>query len=201
MKKLLISGIFVVAVAGLSVVRADIIPTFVGTSTLDQQNTIWSYTVNITAEQSANPGDFFTIYDFGNFIPGSNSQPAGWTFSSSLLGTTPSQTNPVDNPSLLNLTWTYNGPTILGSTPAGQNIGPFRVSMAGFLPERLPPTGNGYFAAQGTLVTGPNAGSKVDNVGRIPVPIAIPEPSTFALIVGAGGLGLIGRALARRRRL
>jgi hypothetical protein len=162
-------------------------------------STVWA--VNITAEQNATSGDFFTIYDFGNFIPGSNSQPAGWTFSSSLVGITPSQTNPTDNPSLLNLTWTYNGPTIMGSTPAGQNIGPFQVSTAGFLPEFVPPTHNTDFTAQGTLAGGPNAGSHVNNVGKIPVPTAIPEPSTLGLIFGTGGLGLVGRALARRRRL
>ena len=38
-------------------------------------------------------GDYFTIYDFGNFLAGSNLQPVGWTFSSSLLGTTPGLVN------------------------------------------------------------------------------------------------------------
>ncbi len=199
-KKLLFAGIVVIA-ASLTQAKADIIPTFTGTSTQGGQNTIWSYTVNITAEQNATAGDFFTIYDFGAFIPGSNMQPADWTFSSSLVGITPAQTNPFDNPAIANLTWTYNGPTIAGTTSAGQNIGPFQVSTAGFQPEVAPGLRNSQFAAQGTLATGPNAGSKVDNVGQISVPAAIPEPSTLALIAGAGGLGVIGRALARRRRL
>ena len=200
MKRILAIGAVASAIV-ISAARADIIPTFVGTSTVDQQNTIWSYTINITAEQNATSGSFFTIYDFGNFIPNSNVEPAGWTFSSSLVGVTPSQTNPFDDPSLLNLTWTYNGPTISGATPAGKNIGPFQVSTTGFQPEVAPQTHNSQFAAQGTLATGPNAGSPVNNVGEITVPTAIPEPSTIALIVGTGGLGLIGRALQRRRRL
>ena len=38
-------------------------------------------------------GDFFTIYDFGSFIPGSASAPVGWTLSSSNVGVTPGQLN------------------------------------------------------------------------------------------------------------
>jgi hypothetical protein len=200
MKKLLLLASIALA-GGLMGVRADIIPTFTGTSgSQNQQNTIWSYTINITAEQNATNGDFFTIYDFGDFVPNSNSQPAGWTFSASLTGTTPSQTNPTDNPSLYNLTWTYNGPPISGATPAGQNIGPFSVEVPGFDPEFQSPTRDGQFAAQGTLAQGPEAGSKVNNIGIVPVPAAIPEPSTLALIFGTSGLGMVGRAIARRRR-
>ena len=186
---------------GLISARADVIPSFVSAGpSADQQNTVWSYKIDITAEQNVTTGDFFTIYDFGNFMPGSNVEPSGWTFSASLVGTTPSQTNPTDNPSLFNLTWTYSGPTIVGNSPAGQNIGPFSVMTAGFDPEFLQINSNGQFAAQGTLATGPNAGTHVNNVGAISVPAAIPEPSTLALIFGTGGLGVIGRALVRRRR-
>jgi hypothetical protein len=199
MKKVLLASLALLAAATM-VGRADIIPTFTGTSTIDEQSTVWNYTINITKEQNATVGDFFTIYDFGSFIAGSNVQPAGWTFSSSLVGTTPSQINAADNPNILNLTWTYNGPTIIGNSPAGLNIGPFSVSTAGFLGDTVPSIKSSMFAAQGTLAGGPTAGSKVNNVGNISVPAAIPEPSTIALILGSGGLGMVGRALARRRR-
>jgi hypothetical protein len=200
MKKFLLLASIILS-SGLIAARADIIPTFTGTTgSQDQQSTIWSYTINVTAEQNATSGDFFTIYDFGNFVPDSSSAPAGWTFSASLVGVTPAQTHPTDDPSLYNLTWTYSGPTISGATPAGQNIGPFSIAVSGFDPEFQSPTRMGQFAAQGTRATGPDAGTKVNNVGAIPVPAAIPEPSTLALIFGTGGLGMIGRAIARRRR-
>jgi hypothetical protein len=179
--------------------QADLIPSFAGTSTIDEQSTIWNYTINITKEQNANSGDYFTIYDFGNFIPGSNMQPSGWTFSSSLVGTTPSQTIPFDDPTIPNLTWTYTGATIIGDSAAGLGIGPFSVSTAGFLGEFAPQMRMSMFAAQGTLAGGPNAGSKVNNVGQIQVPTAIPEPSSFALMLAGVALGLGGRAIVRRR--
>jgi hypothetical protein len=188
--------------AGIICVRADIIPSFVGTSGAnDDTSTVWSYKIDITAEQNATSGDFFTIYDFSSVVPTATAQPAGWTFSTSLVGVTPAQTNPSDDPSLYNLTWTYSGPTIAGSSSAGQNIGPFSVSIpSAFNVEVAPASRAGQFAAQGTLASGTNAGSKVNNIGAVPVPAAIPEPSTVALIFGTGGLGLVGRALARRRR-
>src|SRR2546421_2812269 len=101
--------------------RADIIPTLspnppaaaVGGFT-------WNYSANVTVDQMVNQGDFFTVYDFGAFTLGSNHQPAGWTFSSSLIGTNPSLVLPADNPSILNLTWTYTGTTpINGSAMIG----------------------------------------------------------------------------------
>ncbi len=51
------------------------------------------------------------------------------------------------------------------------------------------------------MSTGPNAGSTIGNIAPIVVPKVVPEPSTFALILGIGTLGLTGRGLARRRKL
>src|SRR5881394_1029502 len=102
MKKL-----FVITLIGLIAtfsLRADIIPTFNGTSPGTGTNTVWNYSINITTDQQVSIGDFFTIYDFGPFITGSNVQPTGWTFSSSLTTAPPANTNPPDNPTLENLT-------------------------------------------------------------------------------------------------
>ena len=122
-------------------------------------------------------------------------QPAGWTLTTALLGVTPAKVNAPDNPSILNLTWTYSGPVIPSAT---SGIGPFQVAISG---PRRTEFSNSYFAAQGTLSSGPNAGSTIGNIAPIVVPTAVPEPSTLALIFGTGGLGVIGRALARRRKL
>jgi PEP-CTERM motif-containing protein len=169
--------------------RADIIPSFTGT-TISGPNTVWGYQIDITSEQIVTAGDFFTIYDFGPFVARSNSQPSNWSFSWSLVGPTPAGTNAPDNPNILNLTWTYTGSSAL----TGIGIGPFSVMTAGA--QERPPTRDSFFAAQGTRGSGPDAGTKVNNVGRIPVPAPIPEPSSVALI----GLGALSWAIARRRR-
>src|SRR5256714_5929126 len=99
--------------------RADIIPTL-DSITGSSPNFTWNYSANVTVDQTINPGDFFTIYDFGTIAPGSNMQPTGWTFSQALLGPTAALTSPTDNPSILNLTWTYAGQTpITGSAALG----------------------------------------------------------------------------------
>jgi hypothetical protein len=185
------------------VLRADIIPNFIGAAPDDSaQNTVWTYNADITAEQNATNGDFFTIYDFGSFIVGSNQQPADWTFSFSLVTAPPAMISVPDDATLYNLTWTYTGSSpIIGNSAAGQNIGPFSIMVSGFQGEEVPLTVQGWFAAQGTAAGGSNPGTKINNVGRLDVPAPIPEPSTIALVIGTGGLGLLGRALARRRRL
>src|SRR6266478_2825211 len=80
----------------------------------------WNYSANVTVDQRVEHDDFFTIYDFGNFVAGSNTQPAGWAFSSALLGRTPPLVLPHDDPGILNLTWTYIGKNpIIGPAPLG----------------------------------------------------------------------------------
>jgi hypothetical protein len=189
MKKI---ALLITCFAAITAARADIIPVFIGTSP-SGPNAVWGYQIDITSDQQVTTGDFFTIYDFGPFISGSNIQPAGWTFSSSLVTAPPSNVNPPDNPSLLNLTWTYTGTTTI---PTGSNVGPFSVTVAGTQFSEVPQTRNSHFAAQATRV---NGGSKINNVGQIPVPTAIPEPTTLSLLVLAGA-GAIGRALRRRQK-
>ncbi len=170
--------------------RADIIPTLSST-TPTSGGFKWNYSANVTVDQMVQPGDFFTIYDFGAFTPLSNTQPAGWTFSSSLVGTNPSLVTPVDNPSILNLTWTYNGATTINGSAL---LGDFSV-VANTNQLR-----DSDFAAEATRSTGPNAGSKVDNVGRISVPV--PEMSALLPILSVCGAGFLASvpSLLRRRK-
>jgi hypothetical protein len=189
------TAVLIACLAAVAAVRGDIIPVFTGTSP-SATNTVWGYQIDITSNQQVTTGDFFTIYDFGPFISGSNVQPSGWTFSSSLLTTPPSGVNPPDDPTLLNLTWTYTGATTI---PTNSTVGPFSVTVAGTQFQEAPPTRAAYFAAQATRATGDGAGTKINNVGQVPVPTAIPEPTTLSLLA-LGGAGAVARALRRRRK-
>ena len=167
------------------IARADIIPSYEST-TPSGGNFQINYTAVVTGDQRVDTGDFFTIYDFNGLVQNSATMPANWSFSSLLIGVTPSRVNPPDDPTILNLTWTYTGATpIIG--PAA--LGTFSaVSTFG----QLHP---GYFAAEGTLNPG---GTKVDNVGVVQVPV--PEISTFNQILEICGLGIVGFAASRLRK-
>lgn len=175
--------------ATVLVARADVIPSLSSTSPVGS-NFDWNYSANVTVDQTVEHGDFFTIYDFGKFAVGSNTQPAGWTFSSALVGINPSLVTPTDNPSILNLTWTYTGSTPITGSAA---LGIFSI-LADTNQLRT-----SDFAAQATRSSGPNAGTKVDNVGRISVPV--PEMSALLpifSICSAGLLSLLPGFLRRR---
>jgi hypothetical protein len=173
-------------------VNGDIIPTLSPSSPAPTAGGFtWNYSTNVTIDQMVQPGDFFTVYDFGTFNPGSNFQPAGWTFSSALTGQNPSLVIPTDNAALLNLTWTYTGTTTINGA---QFLGDFSVIAAS---NQLRTSD---FAAEATRNSGPTAGTKVDNVGTISVPI--PEMSALFPILSVCGAGVVASipSLLRRRK-
>jgi PEP-CTERM motif len=192
MKKISIVTLFAM-LAAVSMVRADIIPNFAFTSPGSGTSTVWNYSIDITSNQQVTAGDFFTIYDFGPFIAGSNVQPTGWTFSSSLVTPPPSNTTPPDDPTLQNLTWTYMGATAI---PTGTHLGPFAVAQPTSVFQEVPSLKTGFFAAQATR--NDSSGSKINNVGQVPVPVPVPEPTTLSLLALAG-VGSALKAIRRRK--
>lgn len=184
--------IALIGLASVAALRADIIPSFSGTSPGTGTNTVWNYSINITSDEQVTTGDFFTIYDFGPFVANSATAPAGWTFSSSLVTPPPPNTNPPDNPTLANLTWTYSGPTI----PSMTHLTGFSITQATPVFQELPSTRTGFFAATATRADGSN--TKINNVGQVPVPVPIPEPTTLSLLAFAG-IGSALRAIRRRK--
>jgi len=175
---------------------ADVIPTLSSIVPSGSDFT-WNYSANVTVGQRVEHDDFFTIYDFGNFVPGSNTQPTGWMFSSSLLGRTPAflsareYTLLHDDPSILNLTWTYtgqnpiNGPNFLGIFSVTNNTNQLTT---------------GQFASQATHNGGPYNGGKSPNLGDVSVPV--PEMSALLPILSvcsAGLLALLPSFLRRRQ--
>jgi len=184
MRKAFVLGLVLVG-SSVLIARGDIIPTL-SSVTGSSPNFTWNYSANVTVDETVNHGDFFTIYDFGSIAPGSNLQPAGWTFSQALVGPTAAQTSPIDNPNILNLTWTYNGTTpIMGSAV----LGIFSVITS------TDTLKTGQFSAVATRNSGPNSGTKVSNVGTVSVPV--PESSALLPIIGVCAAAL---ASTLRRR-
>ena len=189
MKKKCISGLLLLAAAILSA-HGDIIPTL-DSVTQDGTNFSWNYTANVTIDQNVEAGDYFTIYYFGNLLPGSNVQPADWSFTSLLIGTTPATVLPEDNPGIFNLTWTYTGTTPISGSAF---LGTFSVVST------TNQLRTDFFTAHATRNSGPDAGSKIDNIGFVSVPV--PEMSALSPIIGVCGFGAVGylSSLLRRRR-
>ena len=179
-----------VMVIGIASLRGDVIPTLLNTPAAGS-NFTWNYGAGVTADQMVTTGDFFTIYDFGSFVSGSNIQPANWAFSSALIGIDPMHVNVNDSTTSLNLTWTYTG-----STPVvgGALLGLFSVVT------NTNQLSTSDFAAQATRSTGPNTGTKIDNVGTISVPI--PEVSTLLPILSVCGAAVAAGipSILRRRK-
>jgi PEP-CTERM motif len=178
----------VAALAGSATARAGLLPVNVSIQP-ENGNQRYTYGVILTTDAFIKAGDYFTVYDFAGFIPGSNVQPDGWTFSTSKVGKTPVNTNPTDDPTIPNLTWVYtgqgqiNGQIGLGNFSA---VSPFQNTDF-----------NSFTARSNRLVDGRIDTNITDT--QVPVPgttLHAPEPATLALM----GLGLPLLLLRRLRR-
>ena len=185
MRKSFVLGLVLLGSAVL-IARGDIIPTL-SSVTGSSPSFTWNYSANVTVDETINHGDFFTIYDFSSIMPTTTSQPAGWTFSSSLLGPTAPLTTPTDNPNLWNLTWTYTGTTPISGSAA---LGIFSAVTS---TNQLK---TGQFTAEATKSNDPT-GTKVSNIGSVSVPV--PESTALFPIIGVCVAAVFSRLLRRQR--
>jgi hypothetical protein len=162
----------------------------------------WTYSVVLPTNMSLQSGNYFTIYDFAGYVPGSgtvtatgaNTTASEWTITSNKTGVTPAGLNPTDNASTPNVTFTYSGPSI----PSGQlTLGNFSLEST------YGTTATGAFtainprAADGT--SDANLTSTLVPSGKeIPSPVGTPEPGT--LVLAGLGLPLVGLARSLRRK-
>jgi hypothetical protein len=170
--------------------HAGLIPTNVSV-TPDGSNFRWTYAVVVTTDVKVNPGDFFTVYDFGGLVTGSIVAPADWTASVAKTGPTPAGTNPADDPAIDNLTFTYTG----GSSINGQQ------GLGNFMANSIygESTTSDFTSITHRQVDGRSEANITST--DVPVPGAVhetPEPGTLAMFgIGLPVLGVL-RFLRRR---
>ena len=198
MKKIVFA---LLALGAATAAQADIIPALTVTSPIQVGNLYqYTYTATLAADQALQTGNFFTIYDFQGFVK-FGTVGTGFTGMTSLLGMTPSRVLPTDSATVLNATFTYNGPT-LNMPQNGQGVSTELGSFQIF--SRFNGLGLIDFASQAVKNNGFAAGTLVDNIGQTAGPLSgggtgseVPEPSVWALlIIGFGAVGVS----ARRRR-
>ncbi len=163
----------------------------------------WTYSVVLPTNMQLQSGNYFTIYDFAGYQTGSATVSATspdetfasyWTMSAAPLGPTPALLNPLDDPLIQNLTFTYTGPTI----PSGQlTLGNFAATS---LYEQTAPS---YFTATNPLAISGNVDSNITSTlvpmaSELPPPVGTPEPTT--LVLAGLGLPLIGLGRYLRRK-
>lgn len=174
--------------------RADIVPT-VQSITSISGGYKWTYDASLVNDQTIHTNDFFTIVDFGGYMPGGESQPANWVFSSAGIGKTPAGISVHNNPNVADLTWTYSGRAPIGPGPI--DLGLFSAnSQFGF-------TRTAYYMSKTTRYAPgkPGNGTKVSSWGftQTPSPQAVvPEVNSLMLLLP--GLAPLGYAVRKRLR-
>ena len=153
----------------------------------------FDYTATLSNDHGLAAGDYLVIYDFKGFT-GAYRAPANWTLTTPL--TSPAAPIPpglTDDPRIVNLVFTYKGPSVQASVPPGGGTDiDYRfmaVSIHGA-------HGKGGFAVVAKKNHGPGAGAGIVDAGVVEVPHASAEPGPWALMLL--GAGLAGGLLRRR---
>ena len=179
---------------GLVPAQAGLIPSVV-TVTPDGSNFRFTYAVVLPSDYTLKSGDFFTIYDFQGYVGGgTNAQPANWTLGTNMTGQDPPHIGAPDNPGIVNLTWSYTGPTLTGQQGLGNfsALSQFQNRFDGFFASRDYSQAEGHVV--GNITTTDVPGRSGGDIQQTP------EPATVALLAAALPALSLLRLLRNRNR-
>jgi hypothetical protein len=197
MKKWVLAAAAAIGLAGSA--NAAVITLQSVTNNGTNDNT-FRYQGTLGPDEGLRSGDRLIIYDFAGYIDGSIFSPSANVVASTEF----SSSDPVtpgfnDDPGTVNLVFTYTGPDFRNMD------GPFAPLDFNGLGARSTfrfTQADAFFTL--TTKNNPNgqpggSNTPVFTLGQVSVPAAIPEPATWAMMLG--GFGLLGAATRRRARV
>jgi hypothetical protein len=161
-------------------------------------NFTFSYQGTLGPDEGLRSGNRLVIFDFAGYIPGSIFSPSP-NVTGSVEFTSPTALVAPgfnDNPALVNLVFTYVGPNLRNE---GGPFAPLDFNGLGARSTLGTTARDAFFTL--TTKNNPTPGGSntpVFTLGSVQVPAAIPEPATWAMMIG--GFGLVGMASRRRTR-
>jgi hypothetical protein len=197
MKTLLLTAIAAAALAGPA---GAAVLTLDGVTTNAPNDFTFTYQGTLGPDEGVRSGDRFIIYDFNGYIDGSIFAPSPNLVASTEFTSPSGIVAPGfdDNPNVVNLVFTYVGPNFRN---AGGPFSPFDFDRLGARSTFASTIADAFF----TLTTKNNpdgvpggSNTAVYTLGSVTVPDPIPEPATWAMMLG--GFGLAGIAFRRRPR-
>lgn len=186
MKKIALAAALAASCLGSS---ANAVVIFLDSVVQEGSNYRFTYAAEFSAGEGIQNGSTLTIFDFTGYVANSIASV------SPLLSTsTPNSSNMMsigftDAASVPNLEFTYNGPT--------QDLGGGRFVFGSALSTFGNTTLDGFSAI--TVKTAGAVGTLVGTQGATGVPLGVPEPASWAMMIG--GFGLIGAAARRRQQM
>jgi len=159
----------------------------------------FSYGGSLSPTEGVKSGSILVVYDFAGYVAGSIAATSPFVTAVTALSNPGLILDPAftDDPNIPNLVFTYTGPDFQ-TNPAAPGTYPalsFTGLSARSIFKNVNLDGFSTLTVKNTLF---EAGTQVFSTGSVGVPSAVPEASTWGLMIV--GIGIVGGTMRRRRK-